>query len=200
MTPHMKNYDEFMYFKNMKNNHFKIKGNVLGNPDAEVVVYEYSDFECPVCPIMNRMLQKASTELDNIFIIHYNYPLDMKCNPAITRPFHRNACVYAKFAIAAKKQNKYWEMINMLFEKQPKSNSEIFKYAAKVGIDPTELVNDFISSANDNELKEEIFSGFKREINATPTVFINQKKYSGVMTYAELKKILIEHGAIEKKK
>ena len=47
MTPHMKNYDEFMYFKNMKNNHFKIKGNVLGNPDAEVVVYEYSDFECP---------------------------------------------------------------------------------------------------------------------------------------------------------
>ena len=199
-APGMKRYDEFTHYKNMKNNYFKSQGNVLGNPDGEVVIYEYSDFECPVCPIMNRMLQQAANEFENIFVIHYNFPLDMKCNPAITQPFHQRACAYAKFAIASKKQNKYWEMINMLFEYQPKDNKDLFKHAQKIGIDPTQLANDFIKNENDEELRAEIISGLQKELKATPTIYINGKQYQGLMSYEELKKTLTEHGARLKNK
>ena len=91
-TPQMKRYDEFMYFKNMKWNHFKVQGNVLGNPDGKVVVYEYSDFECPWCKIMNRMIQKAATEYENVYVVHYNFPLDINCNPVLKRQIHNNSC------------------------------------------------------------------------------------------------------------
>ena len=70
----------------------------------------------------------------------------MDCNPIVTRPFHQNSCKYAKFAIAAQKQNKYWEMINILFTKQPESNKEVQKLAQKNGIDVNQLVNDYIKN------------------------------------------------------
>ena len=198
-TPQVKQYDAYNYFQKMKGNHYNIHGNVLGNPDAEVVVYEYSDFECPICPIMNRMLQKASTELDNLYIIHYNYPLDMSCNPLITKPFHQNSCVYARFAIAAKYQNKYWEMINLLFDKKPKTNKDMYKLAVKAGVDPAQLANDFLYKT-EKELKEEIMSGIARKINATPTILVNNTIHTGVMPYEDLKQLLIDAGARPKDK
>ena len=195
-TPQMKRYDEFMYFKNMKWNHFKVQGNVLGNPNGDVIVYEYSDFECPMCPIMNRMLQKAAVQdFENILVIHHNFPLDNMCNPLITRPFHRNACHFARFALAAKKQDKYWEMINLLFTQNPKSNQELYKMAEEKGIDSTQLANDYLHGTEE-ELKEEIMSAINKQVEAaTPTIFINNKKFVGLMSYDELKNKLIENGA-----
>ena len=199
-TPGMKNYDAIMYFQKMKGNPFKIHGNVLGNPDGEVVVYEFSDFECPWCKIMNRMLQKAATEYDNVYVVHYNFPLDMKCNPALKRPFHNNSCTYAGFAIAAKKQNKYWEMVNMLFDKQPKSNQELFKQAEKLKIDSVELANEYIKNSTSQELQNEIMEGLKKEINSTPSIFINGKKYEDEFTYEKLTETLEKAGAKKKEK
>ena len=200
-TPQMKNYDEFMHFKNMKGNPFKIHGNVLGNPEGEVIVYEYSDFECPMCPVMNKMLQQAAAkDFENVFVLHYNFPLDNKCNPLVTRPFHQNACLFARFALAAKKQDKYWEMINLLFSNKPRSNQELFKMAMKKGIDPNQLANDFLHGTEE-ELNEEIMSARNRQVEAaTPTIFIGNKKYVGLMSYDELKNLLIENGAKLKNK
>ena len=200
-TPQMKKYDEYMYFQKMKGNHFKVQGNVLGNPEGDVIVYEYSDFECPMCPVMNRMLQKAAKEdFENILVIHHNFPLDNKCNPLVTKPFHANSCLYARFALAAKKQDKYWEMINLLFTKQPKSNQEMFKMAMKVDIDPNQLANDFLKGTEE-ELTEEIMSAINKQVEAaTPTIFINNKKFVGLMSYDELKKNLIGNGAKLKSK
>ena len=199
-TPQMKKYDEFMHFKNMKGNYFKVKGNVLGNPDGDVVVYEYSDFECPMCPVMNRMLQQAAVkDFENILVIHHNFPLDNQCNPLVTRPFHRNACTFARFALAAKKQDKYWEVINLLFTKNPKSNQELYKMALKAGIDPNQLANDYLHT--EDELKEEIMSAINKRVEAaTPTIFIGNVKYVGLMSYDELKNKLIESGAKLKSK
>ena len=199
-TPQMKNYDEFMHFKNMKGNPFKVHGNVLGNPDGDVIVYEYSDFECPMCPVMNRMLQQAaSKDFENILVIHHNFPLDNHCNPLVTRPFHRNACTFARFALAAKRQDKYWEVINLLFTKNPRSNQELYKLAVKVDIDPNQLANDYLHT--EEELKEEIMSAINKRVEAvTPTILINNKKYTGVMPYEDLKKALIENGAKLKSK
>ena len=197
-APRMKKYDSLMHFKNMKGNPFNVHGNILGNPDGDIVIYEHSDFECPVCPVMNRMLQKAAGEFENIYVIHYNFPLDMNCNPAINVPFHPNACKYAKFAIAAKKQDKYWEMINLLFDKKPKTGKDFYNKVKKVGIDPNQLANDYIKPDIDEELALEIKSGIQKQMQATPTIFINGEKYVGVMTYDELKEILIKKGAVLK--
>ena len=199
-APGMKKVDSLMYFKNLKGNPYNVHGNVLGNPNGDVVIYEYSDFECPICPVMNKMLQKAATEFENILVIHYNYPLDMSCNPLVTRPFHYNSCKLAKFAIAAKKQDKYWEMINILFEEKSKNNKTFYKKITKAGIDVNELVNEYAKVNTDNELKEEIITGLKKQIEATPTIFINGEKYTGVMPYYEFKEVLIKQGAVLKNK
>ena len=198
-TPGMKKYDALMYFQKLKGNPYNVHGNILGNPDGDVVIYEHSDFECPVCPIMNKMLQKAAGEFENIYVVHYNFPLDVNCNPAVDRPFHQNACKYAKFALAAKKQDKYWEMINFLFDKKPENGKAFYNKVKKIGIDPYQLASDYGKTEIDKELEEEIISALKKGMElSTPTIFINGEKYVGVMTYDELKEVLIKKGAVLK--
>ncbi len=200
-TPGMKRVDSLERFQKMKGNPFDVHGNTLGNPDGDVIIYEHSDFECPMCPIMNRMLQKATTEFENIYVIHYNFPMDNACNPVINRPFHQNACRFAKYAIAAKKQDKYWEMINLLFDKKPKTWDEFYKKVEKIGIDPNQLANDYAKAETADELEHEIMTALKKGMEpATPTIFINGEKYVGIMTYDELKENLIKSGAVLKNK
>lgn len=200
LAPHVEQMDEFEYFANVKGNPFNAHGNSLGNPDGNIIIYEYSDFKCPMCPIMNRMLQKAAGEYENIFIIHYNMPLDNECNPALKRPFHVGSCQLAKYAIASQKQDKYWDMINILFEKKPKNGKEIRKAAKAVGIDETQLANDYINPNIEKMLLFEIYTGLTKGVDATPTIFINGKKYSGIMSYEKLKSTLEENGAVLKQK
>ena len=200
-APGMKRIDALERFQKMRGNPFDVHGNTLGNPDGDVIIYEHSDFECPMCPIMNRMLQKATTEFENIYVIHYNFPMDNACNPAINRPFHPNACKFAKYAIAAKKQDKYWEMINLLFDKKPKTWDEFYKKVKKIGIDPNQLANDYAKTETADELEHEIMTALKKGMEpATPTIFVKGEKSVGIMTYDELKELLIKNGAVLKKK
>ena len=151
------------------------------------------------------MIQKAATEYDNIYVVHYNFPLDMKCNPALNRPFHNNSCKYATFALAAKKQDKYWDVVNLFFDKQPRknpeiSNKEIFKWVEKIGVDSVQLANDYTKLEIAQELQSEIIEGLKKQLNATPTIFINGQKYDGEFTYEKFTETLEKAGAVKKEK
>ena len=193
---HLKTTKEFRKYRKMKENPYRVKGNVLGNEKGEVIIELYSDFVCPLCYIHNIMLHQAAQEYKNIKVIHHNYPLDMDCNEYISFNVHPKACFMSKAALAAEKQGNYWEMSSLLYEKQPTSKKQLRKLVEQLNFDMEKFAKDFDSAEIKKEINEEIvYAAEELEIDATPTMFINKKKYVGIKPYFELKKILEEHGA-----
>ncbi len=195
LAPHMKKLKEFEDIRHMKSNPYKVSGNILGDKNAKVVLYIYTDYQCPACYMLNIIIHKAVKDLKNVRIVHKNFPLDEACNPLMKRQMHAGSCILAKYNIAAGYQNKYWDMNDLLFEKKPKSEEMLIKFAKEAGFDTDKLQADAHSAEVEAKLKSEIQSANDNKLNATPVLQLGLRLMPGVMTATELEKILIEAGA-----
>lgn len=195
LVPHIKYNNAITKYRKMKFNPYRVKGNILGNKNGDVVIELYSDYVCPLCYTNNIMLHQAAKEYKNIKIIHYNYPFDKECNPYMQVNMHPKACFMSKGAISAKKQGNYWEMSSLLYENQPKNIEEMLVLSEKLGFNKEQFLKDMSSEQTSKELSEEIEKASAFNIDATPTMYISGKKYVGVKPYYKLKKILESNGA-----
>src|SRR5215203_1375157 len=105
----------------------------FGNLNAKNKIEVFVDFQCPTCARFNETLNALKAKHPNdILIIFRNFPLAI--------PAHDKAFLAAKVAEASGKQGKFWEMYNLLLDKQEQwsvssSADEIFlKYAKKLGL------------------------------------------------------------------
>ena len=191
-APHMKRINEINDVRKLKNNPYKVSGNILGDKNGKLIVYLYSDYQCPACSMFNIIIHKAAK---NVRVIHKNFPLDSECNKDMKYQMHPGACLLAKYAIAAGYQNKYWDMSDIFFSKKPKNELEILEYAQKAGIDIEKLKKDIDSEQVEKQLQSELKFAKDNKLNATPSLQIGLKIIPGVTPYSELEKILLEAGA-----
>ena len=198
-VPHIKKQKAILKYRDMKFNPYRVKGNVLGANDADVVIELYSDYVCPICYMENIMLHEAVKDFSNIKIVHHNLPFDKECNPYISVNMHPNACFMAKGALAAGKQGNYWEMSSLLYENQPTKMEDMLKLAEQLGFDKDKFVKDMESDATAKEIEDELVNANNLDIDSTPTIYINGDEVVGIKPYYELKDLLIEHGAKPRK-
>ena len=188
-SPKLKRDREMKEFMGPVNKH-AIKGNVLGKEKAKVVIEIYSDYNCPFCRVMNNMLHKLAKE-ETILVKEVNFPLDTSCNTSIGRTLmgHESSCIYSKYALAAKKQGKFWGASTVLFDKHPKNLTILFEELrkARLNLDEQQLAIDANSPEIAQELQEDIQQTLEKGINATPTISINGVIYVGGMSYDDLK-------------
>lgn len=80
-----------------------------GNPDAKVVVIEFTDFQCPYCrrhvEETQPTLDQTFVETEKIFWVFKHFPLS----------FHPQARAAGIAAECAAEQGKFWEMHHLLF-------------------------------------------------------------------------------------
>lgn len=176
----------------MKNNPYKVTGNILGNPDGKIRVNLYSDFVCPICYSYNIMLHKLVKENKDVYIIHHNFPLDTECNRYMEKQMHKRACKMAKYAVAAENQGKYWDMATALFEKQPKTDEEAIIIAKEIGLNIEKFVYDVNSKTTCDKINKEIDDAISLGLDGTPNIIVNNKRYFGAKAYYELKNAILK--------
>lgn len=177
----------------------KTNKNVLGDENASLVIEEYMDFNCGGCFIAQVYLHRVITEFDNIKIVQHNLPLDRECNMNVKEGGgHKNSCLKSRYALAAAKQNKYWQLGQALFESEVNTEKDIIEAARLLNIDVKQLKND----ANSEEIKQELALSIdeanKRGIKGTPTLNVGIKQLFGVGTYPEFVDTIIEQGGVRK--
>ena len=158
----------------------------VGNADSKVKIVEFGDYQCPACgaayPIVKSVIGKNK---DKIFFAFRNFPLSA---------VHPNARDSARAAEAAGEQGKFWEMHDLLYEKQSEWSSlgnagDKFKeYAQSLGLDMKKYAEDFdkvIARINDDASL-----GDKAGIDSTPTFFVNDVKYPGVLQESQLQQLI----------
>ena len=136
------------------------------------------------------MLHKAVREIGDIYIIPHNLPLDKECNKYLRKQIHKNACRYAKYAVAAKKQNNYWGMTTLLYETQPQTDNEAINLAQKLNLDIDKFKSDIKSSQTSKEIRQDINYAVEQGVISTPTIIVDGKRYVGMKPYYELVEIL----------
>lgn len=198
-SPSLKSYRALGEFIEAKTNKYAVKGNLLGS-DAEdaIVVKVYSDYMCPMCNVFNMMIHKLVTEFSNVRIEHHSLPLDQECNPFLRQPFHHGSCDMARYAEAASKQGKFWEVNSLFFEQKPQSEEEIIKLLKEsgFGLDMEQLKKDAANPEIMVQIQEDIKSAVAKNQMGTPAIVIGDKFEMGIPRggYPVLKKMVKENG------
>ena len=163
---------------------------VLGSKDAPVTIIDFSDYQCPFC---KKFYSNIFHELEADYIdsgkvkyVFRDFPLSI----------HSKA-QYAHYAAeCGKEQNKYWEIHNILFEKQSEwTESEnlietLTSYAEEIGLDKINFKECLSSEKYRDEVKKDKEDGLSYGIKGTPTLVINGKMIRGISSYDQLKKLI----------
>ena len=164
----------------------------IGSPDAKVTVKVFSSLTCPHCAtfhtsIFNK-LKKEYIDEGLVRFEHHAFPLDLAALNAevVVRCQTNNE---TKFKLLEEIYNKqtFWAVCSDI--------SKINDLIKEVGSDfdlTEEKMNACLENSNvqDEILNERIEAQKKYKIESTPTIFINEKKYSGKVDYKKFKKII----------
>jgi predicted DsbA family dithiol-disulfide isomerase len=140
-----------------------------GAPDAPVVIVEWADFECPFCgavkPVLDNKLEKYAGKVRVVF---KHFPL----------PMHQNAEKAARSAVAAQRQNKFWEMHGELFANQQALDpGNVERMAQKIGLNLEQFKKDRDSEATADIVARDRKQGEALDIQGTPSIFINGRLF-----------------------
>jgi protein-disulfide isomerase len=141
-----------------------------GPTDAKVTVIEYSDFQCPFCAQYAKWLTQLRAKYgDRVRFVFRNYPLSN----------HQWASLAAKVGYAASLQGRFWEMHDLLFERQDEWTASsdprpLFdSYAESLGLDMDKFHADADAQTTTDFIKKQAAEGKKAGVTHTPWFVID---------------------------
>ncbi len=152
---------------------------IVGNVDAPVTIIEYASMTCPHCRTWHKEVYP---------VIKEKY-IDTGMAKLYFREFPFDPAAAAAFMLAnCAGEDKYFSMIDVLFEKQAtwsrgKVVDELLKISKLAGF----TQESFSACLKNQELLDNVLAIQKKAaedygVDATPTFFINGTKYSGSMS------------------
>jgi protein-disulfide isomerase len=155
------------------------KSPAKGPANASVTIVEFSDFQCPYCSRVGPTLQKVLDDYPkDVRVVYKHYPLS----------FHKQALPAAKASAAAGRQDKFWEMHDLLFKNQRELNEAAFKgYAQQLGLDVAQFEKDYASPGVAEEVEADMALARTLGVTGTPGFFVNGRFLSGAQPYSAFK-------------
>jgi protein-disulfide isomerase len=151
--------------------------------DTVVTLEEFGDYQCPPCGQMHPTLKKLKEEYGaNLNYIFRNLPLTK---------IHPNALAAAQAAEAARIQNHFWEMHDLLYENQNLWKGDInprsifIQFAKDLGLNTWEFTRDMDSKQVQMRIEADGDAAAKQGIEGTPTILINGRQLRSEMTTPE---------------
>lgn len=144
----------------------------LGPASAPVVIVEWADFECPFCgkaaPILHDLVQAYPGQ---VRIIFKHYPLSV----------HKYADKAARAAVAAQRQDKFWEMHERLFGTHAAGKdleeSSIKRIAAELRLDTKKFEEDWASEATADVVARDRKQADSLQLSGTPWIYVNGRHF-----------------------
>ncbi|NLD28605.1 MAG: Disulfide bond formation protein D precursor [bacterium ADurb.Bin270] len=151
---------------------------VWGNPDADVTIVEFSEYQCPFCKIAAFGVKPYLYDFkDKVRYYFVNFPLDNACNEEMTRPMHPVACYAAKAAICSQTRGDFWKFHDELFRAQKgMTRKTVDSIAESFGYDMQDFASCIASPETESRVKDDLAAARKLGITGTPTIYINGKK------------------------
>lgn len=151
-----------------------VTNHVQGTGTSGVTLTEYGDFQCPACGSYYPILKQVKAKYGDQIVFQFrNYPIVA---------IHPNAMSAHRAAEAADKQGKFWEMHDLLYERQASwtnSNAvaQIFEgYAGELGLNIEQYKTDLASAEVRAMINADLDAGKQLNITSTPGFVLDGKK------------------------
>jgi protein-disulfide isomerase len=138
-----------------------------------LVVLEYGDYECPYSRQAFRAIERAERELSGrIRFAFRHFPLTQ---------IHPHALAASRAAEAAARQQRFWEMHELLFHRQKAlEDDDLRSYANQIGLDLPRFDRDRAAPDVLARIERDVASGEATGVvRGTPTLFVDGVLYQG---------------------
>ncbi|MFT5510836.1 MAG: protein-disulfide isomerase [Hyphomicrobiaceae bacterium] len=154
---------------------------VLGNPDGDITVVEYFDYNCGWCKRALGEVVKLTQEDKNVRVVMKEFPI-----------FGEHSNFAAKAALASIKQNKYWEFHTALMKQKQVTTENTFDIAKSVGIDVAALKAEMEKPQYDKAIQENTRVAQALGMQGTPGFIVDSRINFGYVPASGLKDMLTD--------
>ncbi len=166
---------------------------VVGNPDGNVTMVEFFDYNCGYCKRSVADLLRLTEEDKNLRVVMKEFPI-----------LSEGSMIASRAALASRKQGKYWEfhLAMMAASGAIDSEAKIMSIASETGLDVAKLKADMTIHAGAIEKSINANRALAQSIgiNGTPAFVIDGTLVPGALPYEQLEasvKMVRENGGCQ---
>jgi protein-disulfide isomerase len=156
----------------------------VGDEDAPVSLELWGEYENEACAKAHDIVTKLLAEYDGKVRFNFrHFPLTQ---------IHQRSMKAAEASVAAVQEGKFWEMHNMLFKHRRQLGTvSLREYAKEIGMTNKNLLAELVDSRYGWNVRADLLEGLnKRGVRTVPAFFINNQRYEGKISFAELGKAI----------
>ncbi|MGB7405017.1 MAG: DsbA family protein [Pacificimonas sp.] len=148
-----------------------------GDADADVVLVEFFDFNCPYCRQSNEDVQRLLRDVDGLKVVWRDFP--------VLGPASREA---AEAAIVAAREGRYRDFHDGMFaDGRRVSSAKTEDLIAEAGLNVGQTKRSMAHSSVDAEIDKNLAMGRALGITGTPAYVIGDRILDGAVGYDQLK-------------
>jgi protein-disulfide isomerase len=137
--------------------------------EGKVTVVEFFDYNCGYCRKAFSNLVSLTKDEKDVRVVFVEFPI-----------LSEESRVASQAAIAATKQNKYFEFHRALMEHNgPVKEDTVFKTAADVGLDVEKLKIDMKAPEVNEQIEKNLQLGTAMGVQGTPAIFVGDEAIPG---------------------
>jgi protein-disulfide isomerase len=142
------------------------RDHIQGPADAGVTLVEYGDYECPYCGAAYPIVKEVQAQMgDRLRFVFRNFPI-------VTS--HPHAEQAAEAAEAAGAQGEFWQMHDILYERQSRlRDPDLRSYAEELGLDVGRFDAELAGHVHAPRVREDFMGGVRSGVNGTPTFYVD---------------------------
>ena len=154
------------------------RDHVRGPAEAPVTLVEYGDFQCPYCGQAESVVRELLRDFGDLRYVWRHLPL---------ADVHPLAQLAAEASEAAAAQGAFWEMYDLLLERQDElAPRDLVRRAEELGLDVERFHEDLRTHAHAGRVAEDVDSADLSGVSGTPTFFVNGRRHHGAYDVASL--------------
>ena len=148
-----------------------------GNPNADITIVEFSDFQCPFCSRFYEqtlpLIEQAYIDTGKVNFVYRDFPLQI----------HQNAVPVHIAAECADEQGGFWPYHDILFENQREWQSlpaealseQLVQYAVGLELEADMFESCLGSTALGEEIRKDYQDGVQYGVRGTPAFFVGNE-------------------------
>lgn len=162
---------------------------VLGNPNGDVTLVEFFDYQCTYCKKVHPVVQKLLRTDGNIRYVAKEHPI---LGPVST--------LAAQAALAARNQDGYAVFSDALMSARKLDENKIFDIARKVGLNPIRLLDDIDAQeeAINAQIEATLKLGQNLGLQGTPAFVVGDVIIPGATSREGLEKLIARARALNR--
>lgn len=144
---------------------------ILGNPNAELIVVEYSDTQCPFCKVFHTtMHQVVESENGKVAWVYRHYPIEQLHQKAF------NESLALECAFEQGGNDTFWKYTDEVYKRTGSNDkleeTELPKIAKDLGLNVPTFETCLSSGKYADKVNNDILDGELSGVEGTPTSFI----------------------------